>query len=78
MDTLTEIPSITSINKNFVIKWRKTDEDSTWNRLIGAGKYADKFGSELRDKHFVKAMNSLDNKIEIRIRGSYIITFASR
>ena len=80
MDTLiyTYTPTVTEINRNFVIKWRHTDEDTKWNRLMGAGKYAEKFGDDLRDKHFTKAMDSLERKVVIKVRGRFIITFASR
>tara|TARA_R110000744_G_scaffold195512_2_gene314594 strand:+ start:2059 stop:2196 length:138 start_codon:yes stop_codon:yes gene_type:complete len=45
---------------------------------MGAGKYAEKFGDDLRDKHFTKAMDSLERKVVIKVRGRFIITFASR
>ena len=80
METLTanRIPTVTQMNQNFVIKWRLADERSSWNKLIGAGRYVEKFGTELMQKHFDRAMNSGERKIVIKVRGRYVITFASR
>lgn len=72
------IPTPAQINKNFIIRWRHSDEDITWSRLIGAGKYAEKFGSAYMETHFEKAMNSGLDTFEVKIRGLYIITFVSR
>ena len=48
MGTLTKknVPTVKEINLNFIIKWRHSDEKSNWNRLIGAGRYEDKFGKD--------------------------------
>jgi hypothetical protein len=75
----TSIPTITEINKNFVIRWRYYDEESTsFDRLIGAGKYAEKFGEKYMEKHFVRAFESGLNKTVFGIRGKYIITFSAK
>lgn len=76
--TTSKVPAVREINLNFIIKWRFTDEKASWNRLIGAGKYEEKFGTELMKKHFIKAMECGERKKVIKVRGHYIITFASR
>ena len=72
------IPSITEMNRHFVIKWRKHEEKSSQNRLIGAGKYEEKFGESYMEKHFTKAMDSGEKKVIVKIRGLYVITFSAK
>lgn len=74
------IPSITRINKNFVIKWRNHGEPDTgeYNRLIGAGKFEELFGEHYKEKYFNKAWESPEKKTVFRIRGKYVITFVAR
>ena len=72
-------PTVTEMNRNFVIRWRHYDEpNASYDRLIGAGKYAEKFGENYRDKHFTKAVESGLDKVEFGIRGKYHITFFSK
>jgi len=73
-----EIPTNAEINKNFIIRYRKSDDKKGWHKLIGAGQYEKKFGKHYRDKHFQKAMDSGLDRIEFKIRGYYIITFVGR
>lgn len=73
-----DLPSPTEMNKDFLIRWRRADETSSFDKLIGAGKYATKFGEDYMRKHFGKAINHPERKLEVRIRGKYIITFIYR
>lgn len=74
-----ETPSVTEMNRNFVIRWRHADEpNSSFDRLIGAGKFAEKFGEYYTDKFFRRAVESPDHKTICKIRGQYIITFSSK
>lgn len=72
------VPTSTEINKNWIVKFRASDDKPGWNKLMGAGQYEKKFGAHYRDLHFTKAMESAENRIEFRIRGKYIITFFAR
>lgn len=76
----TSIPSVKEMNKHFVIKWRFTDEpdNGKFNRLIGAGQYAKKFGEDYMKKHFVRAFEAGQQKLTVAIRGKYVITFHSK
>ncbi len=75
----TTLPDYRLINKNFLIRWRKSDEPNTsWDKLIGAGRFAEKFGEDYKVKYFSKAFYGSEDRYEFRIRGKYIITFISR
>lgn len=72
-------PTVTQINRNFVIKWREAgDKNSSSDRLIGAGRVADKFGDHYAQKFFEKAMSSGEHKKVFKIRGKYVVTFSSK
>jgi len=74
-------PAVTpkEINRHFVIRWRYADEpNSSFDRLIGGGKFEQKFGKHYTEKFFEKAMRSDETKAVFKIRGKYVITFAAR
>lgn len=72
------VPTVAEINKNWIIRYRRADEQKGWNKLIGAGQYERLFGTHYMEKHFVKAMESGEDRIEFKIRGLYAITFVGR
>lgn len=76
--TKTKTPTYSEINRHFVIRWRDHLDPSTKGNLIGAGKYAEKFGARYAALHFEKAMISGQQRITVKIRGKYIITFNSK
>ncbi len=64
------------INRNFIIRYKNTDEKST--KLVGAGKYSQLVGEELKIKHFNKVLNSRLDKHTFLIRSRLKITFHSK
>ena len=74
----TQQVSPSTINRHFVIRWRDHSDPDTKGKLIGAGKYAEKFGERYAQLHFEKALSSGEQRITVRIRGKYIITFNSK
>ena len=72
---------VTEINRNFVIRYRFDGDKKT--SLIGAGKYIlllekAKDPDDMVARHFDKALNSPDLKIEIRLRGGLTVHFCSK
>lgn len=74
----TQTPSVSEINKNFLIRFRASDDKVGWTKLISAGQYHKKFGEKYRDEHFTRAMESGEERITLKIRGRYEITFVAR
>jgi len=72
---------VTEVNQNFVIRY-KFDEDKKTS-LIGAGRYPlilekAKDAEKMTYSHFQRALNSTENKVEIRLRGGLTITFCRK
>lgn len=70
--------SVTKINKNFVIRHRAHGEESKQDKLIGAGRFVETYGTHYADKFFDKAWNSPNRKEVFKIRGKHVITFATK
>ena len=72
---------VTDINKNFVIRYQFDGDKKT--SLIGAGKYINllekaKDREDMALRHFEKALNFQDKKLQIRLRGGLTINFCSK
>ena len=69
-------PTNAIINKNFIIRYKNTDEKGS--KLIGAGKYSQLVGEELKIKHFNKVLHSGLDKHTFLIRSRLKIVFHSK
>ncbi|WP_026704965.1 hypothetical protein [Flavobacterium soli] len=75
-----EIPlneMVKEINKNFIIRYsfHKLDKITS---LIGAGKYNTIVGREKQIEHFRKVLESKQDKVTFKIRGSLKIDFINK
>lgn len=64
------------INKHFVIRYEKADEKGT--RLVGAGKYSQLVGEQLKIKHFKKVLEGDAQVYTFLIRNRLKIKFHSK
>ena len=64
------------INKHFVIRYEVATEKGT--KLIGAGKYKDLVGEELKIKHFKKVLEGKAQVYTFLIRNRLKIKFHSK
>ena len=69
-------PTNVIINKNFIIRYQNTDEKGS--NLVGAGKYEQLVGEELKIKHFNKVLKGGLDKYTFLIRNRLKITFHSK
>lgn len=69
-------PTNAKINKHFVIRYQVATEKGT--KLIGAGKYKDLVGEELKIKHFKKVLEGNLQIYTFLIRNRLKIKFHSK
>ncbi|CAM3968136.1 hypothetical protein FLCU109888_11485 [Flavobacterium cucumis] len=69
-------PIIAEINRHFVIRYEVVSEKGT--KLIGAGKYKDLVGEELKIKHFKKVLEGGSQVYTFLIRNRLKIKFHSK
>jgi hypothetical protein len=69
-------PTAAEINKHFVIRYEVATEKGT--KLIGAGKYNQLVGEELKIKHFKKVLDGQAQVYTFLIRNRLKIKFHSK
>lgn len=69
-------PTNAMINRNFVIRYQETGKKGTF--LIGAGKYSQLVGEELKIKHFKKVLEGEAQQYTFLIRNRLKIKFHSK
>ncbi len=71
-----DCPTRAEINRHFVISYEIQGEKGS--KLIGAGKYADLVGEEMKTRHFNEVLNGKRYQYTFKIRNRLKIKFRSK